>query len=531
MTAPDLPLLLFVASAFLGILPAPDRRSCWPALAWMVAGLLIYGLLSRGATTRRQWTLGAGVFISAGALLSLYAALEDLGLAGVGATAWAPHLNSVATFIEGLLFLAVGLALSDGQGPSRPRLTMRIAAGLAAGLMGLALALTGSQGAWLAVSVAGLLWLAHHWQPARWAAVTNGAVALGLSTYVLIRGDIAALEELPILGRALSALFFRPDRLAIYRESAYLIGDMPFTGIGYGEQFGMVHARYALLIQHVFLRYAHNLYLDVWLEQGLLGAVALLWLMAALYQAIRVRSRSTANARLQSTWLGLTAIFFHGLTDARQFIDGWCWLPFFGLLGLTAAHLRRRPAAPIRRPWLAPAIVAGGFLLAVALAFAPWGATWHANRGALLQAQAELAPSLAEEKQQALMEEAIANYRRALEIAPEDRTARQRLGWILLSERRFEEAAEELEIAWQTAPANTTTRKALGLAYVWTGKLTRARPLLADVPGIIEELNNWGWWWATEGEIDRARHAYRASLLLAPDQPAITQRLDALRDN
>jgi tetratricopeptide (TPR) repeat protein len=327
----------------------------------------------------------------------------------------------------------------------------------------------------------------------------------------------------------LSAVFLRPDRLDVYRESTYLIQDFLLTGIGLGDQFAMVHSRYALLIQYAFLSYSHNLYLEAWLEQGLLGIAALLWLMASLYQAAWTHRKAGDGLLFQSTWIGLTAILIHGITDARLYEDLWCWLPFFGLLGLNGGVLLRSDIDDGRRHhWLIPAGVAGAFLIVVAVALLPWSATYHANQGCVVQARADLAPTLDDGQRTILRQQAAEHYRRAIQIDPDNRTARQRLGLILIGEARFDEGVGHLEVAWQVDPGNTTTRKALGLAYVWVGELEKAQPLLSDVPGIVEELNVWGWWRGTQQQMEQSLNAYRMSLLLEPDQPEVQEQVERL---
>ena len=100
----------------------------------------------------------------------------------------------------------------------------------------------------------------------------------------------------------------------------------------------------------------------------------------------------------------------------------------------------------------------------------------------------------------------------------------------MVDEGRFDEAVEHLQRAWQASPENTTTRKALGLAYVWVGDLERARPLLQTIPGVVDELNVWGGWRSTvKHQIPQGINAYRMSLLLRPDQPPVQERIDQLK--
>jgi hypothetical protein len=60
------------------------------------------------------------------------------------------------------------------------------------------------------------------------------------------------------------------------------------------------------------------------------------------------------------------------------------------------------------------------------------------------------------------------------------------------------------------------------------GEVARARPLLQNVPDIVEELNTWAWWRSTQGQMEQSMNAYRASLLLEPDQPGVQERLEQL---
>ena len=190
---------------------------------------------------------------------------------------------------------------------------------------------------------------------------------------------------------ALTAALDRPDRVALYRESAFLIGDYPFTGVGLGGQFAMLLSRYVLLIQVPFLTYSHNLYLETWLQLGLPGILAVAWLVTAFIGSLaslpQVRQRSLG----QGTAMGVLATLLHGLVDARQFVDAWTGLPVLVLFGLHAALVAPAETAPLRRRarvWTAVAVT--GLLISVGAATWPFSAAWQANLGAVRQGQSEL---------------------------------------------------------------------------------------------------------------------------------------------
>ena len=539
LTILDLPLFLFVVSAFVGVWPAHDRNSSWHALIALCAGLVLYGLVSRLAVSPRWWHTAAWFTVLMSVFLSVYFVAQHphfgyavkvetishistlIGKIVPPAVVWVPFANSVATFLEGGLFLAIALALTV------KRKAWRIGGVVGTSVIALALLMSTSRGAWLAAVVVAAIWMAIHWSWARAIVKIGGMVALVLAIYVVARNDIEALSEIPVINRVVVPMFVRPDRFGLYRNAVHLIQDFPLTGLGLGQQFAMVYSKYSLLIHVPFLTYSHNLYLEVWLQQGLLGVVAWLWLVVAIYQAAHTRDKPDTNLLFQSTWIGLTAILIHGLSDARQYADLWCWFPFFSLLGLNSAVLPRSTRRSFRGgSWVFPAGAVGVLLVGVLVTHWPISATWHSNLGCVLQARGDLLESLNDGQQAVLRQQAIDHFQRAIQIAPRNRTARQRLGVILMEQGHFSEAVEHLQVAWRVDPNNTTTHKALGLAYVWVGQLDEALPLLQKVPNIVQELNYWGWWRSTQQETEQAINAYRMSLLLNPDQPGIGQWID-----
>ena len=156
--------------------------------------------------------------------------------------------------------------------------------------------------------------------------------------------------------------------------------------------FGMVYSSYVLLIWVHFLPHAHNFLLQVWLEQGLPGFVAIVWLIAAFYICLW-RSRRTL------TWLGWGAIaaasvvFLHGLVE-QPAVPGFRVLPLmfvpFGLaMGTAQAPEKGRPEMVAdRRPLL---LALGLVLLAMAvMAHDQVMALWYVNLGSVEQTRTEL---------------------------------------------------------------------------------------------------------------------------------------------
>lgn len=538
----DLPLTLFLLSAAVAVWPAHDRSLCGPPLAALAAGFVLYLVISRTCTASRIRVLAATAIAGGGTVLALYFLTQypyldypdKVGIISRAADSlrgiapplgnWAPNRNSVATCLEGVLFLAAALAWT------RAHWHARIAWGLAAVVLAAALLLTASRGAWMAVAVAAGLWLVlgSRWvAPHRWTSVVLIAAPLviGLGTCLWLAAGVVSSPP-----SGLGWVFSRSDRLDLYRQSLWLIRDYPLTGVGLGGQFALALSRYVLLIQVPYLTYSHNLYLEVWLQQGLLGAAAWVWLIAAFVLSAGSWSRAEHPVLARGTGLGVLAMLLHGIVDARQYVDIWCWLPFFALLGLQAAAVRTAgPAAHGRRVHAVPVLLVVLFVGAAFWSLRPVTAAVWANLGAVRQTAAETwATDTPGERRTSLLPQAEAGFRRALAIAPLHRSANFRLGLLLMNAERFDEAERRLRVAWERDQLNTSARKALGLASVWLGDLAAALPLLRPVPGIADELNTWGWWRASRKQPELAIRAYRMSLQLSPDQPPVRAALEAL---
>jgi len=548
----DFPMLLFALSALAGLWPSYDLTLSLPLFLMIVGGIALYYLLvNNGTTEHSRLILSAGLLLL-GLAVSVYFIIQ----AGHSVTgrvfpeAWTfrLHPNSVATFLEGMIPLALAMAI----GEKRPWL--RGFYGFCAATFALVLLMTASHGAWVALALCGIIWLCtrFHRIGMIFAVVVPISVIVP-GAYLLFNND-AGLNSVPIVGTTLVPLFARPDRLEVYRNSLYLLRDFPFTGIGLGDVFAMVYSRYVLLIQVPFLTYSHNLFLDVWLGQGLLGILSFLSLIAVFYLFVRrVLSRLSRigekdpSAIFQGCWLGVTAVFIHGLFDARQYSDSWTLPVLFVLLGLavgTGLRIvqtgRNTPSRHtiagseyvprrLRAEHLAVCFILALTCLSLGFAlYKPLLAVVHANLGSVYQAKGELAPDLVDDERQLYLHLARAHYEKAVRWAPGNHTAQRRLGLLAVDAGRYEEGVAHLELAYQAAPSSFATRKALGLAYVWVGRLDEADPLLQDIKDIVHELNTWGWWWGTQGEDRLAIHAYQMSLQLEPGQAAIRELLGSL---
>lgn len=525
-------LALLIISAPVGIWTSYSPTLSWPLLLTLLGSIsLFFAIVNTSVSPRR---IAGGLVVTA-ALFAFYFVgqygyfnyPDEVGrLANLARLTgsilpqfvfFTPHPNAAAGFLESTLLLSLVLTWQARGGK-------RLVWGGAAALIAYGLLISGSRGAWLGLVVAfglgGLLLIRN--RTLRGVMAGTGLVGGVLGVYVLIQMALSG-SSLPGLS---STLETAQSRLRLYRNGLYLLGDYPFTGIGLGDTFGLVYSRYQLLIQVPFLTYSHNLFLSVGLGLGLLGLAALLWLLLSFYTYVfRIERIGLAKQDwlfFRAAWLGATATFLHGLTDAPQFVgSGWTMPMLFAVLGLAVvlghpaldedeeeAGEYGRNIYHLRSVGVITVVV---LIVVGAITFwRPLLAAWYANLGSIQQTWAELSPDLDDAAREAAAVAAVDDFARALNVSPVQAVANRRLGLMALDRQNFETAVLYLEQAYGQEPDNQATLKALGLAYVWTGQLDRAEPLLRqrdDLGEVIEELGNWSSWWASQGRPELAASA------------------------
>jgi len=204
-------------------------------------------------------------------------------------------------------------------------------------IMGVALIMSWSRGAWLGLAVAAaVMSLRKGW---RWVSMILLILAILLSLGILVgRWDwapISVLQRLSPQGVSLSVAFGPSanlqaievtdenwailERLAHWHAAWAMWGEHPWLGVGIGN-YAFVYPRYALPRWSDPLGHAHNYYLNVAAEIGVVGLIAYLVLVISwLYWAWRtarpiklggVRQLSASEAKMRnrtdwSYWQGL----------------------------------------------------------------------------------------------------------------------------------------------------------------------------------------------------------------------------------
>ncbi|MDD5166157.1 MAG: O-antigen ligase family protein, partial [Candidatus Omnitrophica bacterium] len=130
-----------------------------------------------------------------------------------------------------------------------------------------------------------------------------------LLAILLISGFIIALR-MNTQKQHIQPVFSTLMRLGYWEDSLKIIRAHPLSGIGLGN-FNLSQSRYA-----------HNSYLQIWAEMGILGIVSLLWLIIAVLKQ-GLGSLKTSINKLQTVSLFSANIIFL----AHNFIDFSFFLP------------------------------------------------------------------------------------------------------------------------------------------------------------------------------------------------------------
>ncbi len=260
-------LLLLTISAFISMWGTYDITMSGPMLFTLLGSINLFFAIANTTFSARH--IARGLVIVAG-LVALYFVgqyahfnyhTETGQLARLGRMTgsllpnivfFVPHPNAVAGFLAGTLLLS--LALTWQENSLKRLIWALITVVIAYGLL-----ITQSRGAWVGLAVAISIWvlLLIPNPTARLLVAGLGVAAILLGGYAVLRLPLTT-QQIPLLA---SASETAGSRFALYRNSAYLLGDYLFTGIGLGDVFGIVYSRDQLLIGVSYLAYHHDILL------------------------------------------------------------------------------------------------------------------------------------------------------------------------------------------------------------------------------------------------------------------------------
>lgn len=329
----DLPLALFGGALVVSTLLSPDPLQSFAGYRklWLIGGVWAVFILVRDRA-EAEWllslTLGVAIAVAAYSIVQHFTGL-DLAKTLVGKESnlhplahydfdayqgyrvKGLHPSSI-TYAHNLLFPLALATAAAGHG-SRTRRLLHVL-GLLLLIAALALSLT--RGVW--VAYAGVLLLAGLFgrRGARLGTAV-GVIVCGLLFVTAVGGfqeRVRTFFDLEAFGNI--------GRQQIWRANWDMVKERPLTGWGYGnyKQFrGPFYERYPQYPQADRYSHAHNSFLQVWVDTGLLGLAAFAWLV---WTILRQGWRAVAGQRTEplrslswGVWLGLVGFLLGGLTQ------------------------------------------------------------------------------------------------------------------------------------------------------------------------------------------------------------------------
>ncbi|MGD1992410.1 MAG: O-antigen ligase family protein [Anaerolineae bacterium] len=373
---PLLPLLAFFGAAWLSLWNAIGLAAYGlPELVKWAEILLVYVIVVDRARARHvPWLLGALLLVGA---FQAGVGLYEFGLRGDGpehfmipgsdfyrAYGTFEQPNPYAGYVGMTLALATGAALGLIWPTGRkPRFSLAHLLYLlpAVVLLAAALGASWSRGAWIGFAAAALALAAALPRRARWGLLLVGLlVLLGLGAFIagLLPASVvgrltdfaAGLRLEDVRGAPINdANYAVIERLAHWQAALEMWRTHFWTGVGLGC-YEPAYSAFALINWPIALGHAHNIYLNLLAETGLIGTIAYLFLWGAvLWWTWRVTGRTSGLFRgvaigLLGVWTQLTVHnFFDNLyvNNVHLFI-GLC-------LGLLSIVGRQRAGSGVKR--------------------------------------------------------------------------------------------------------------------------------------------------------------------------------------
>ncbi len=564
--AMDIFLGLFLATAALGVWVANDPGPAW-AKFWLVVGAVgLYHAMAHQPDELRLYGALAFWGVLGVALAAYFLATNDwaaypakapiLTALGRQISAWLPflpghrlHPNIVGGTLAMLMPVYVVLL-----NLARVRWA-RVVWGMAVGIAGLAVLISTSRGAWLALGGTAGLWMAWRglgwWTGRRFPQPGRAwqARLLALSGLILIALPVVVILARQVLASPLAVSGVLANRLDLMTSSWLLARDYIFTGAGLG-MYQMQFSIYTLLIHVGYITHSHNLFLDVLIEQGLGGLFALGGLaVAGLVLGVRRLRDAAGNAAwiLEAAMAGLVVILAHGLVDDALYGSRGLLLLFVPL-GMLAAASTQQAVVDRRQPM--PFRLSSAFyfslvaLVALALALAIWWrpilGAWYANLGAVEQSRVELGhysqwhfdnPTMDQVRRQNNLDAALMLLEQATQVDPANPTARQRLAAIFLSRGQYDQALAQVQAAWDAGQRDSVTCLLLGDAYAANGRPDQAVEVVRGLRWAEARLAGQAWarYWVSK-DYQRAADAWAAVVALNPDnKQAAASQAEAAR--
>jgi len=536
-TSFDWLMAIFLITAWTGYWASYDKTAAWNKVWLIFIAVLLYYSLAAQAKENLVWI--SGVFFCLGVGVSIYFFLTHDFVSlprklefvnGIGRwimenrpqVTWTPiHPNYVAGVVAITTPFVFHPVWKLGKNTKASVVLTYSFLGVGLAIALFAFIMATSRGAVMAVASAVGIWLL-------WRIISVSRINLQLGREAFFSSLTLFFLVIVVIflyigpaksGSAIAGQdqFGTGSRAELFSRSTYFLAAFPFTGGGL-DSFPGLYSQYILDVPFYHVPNSHNVFLEVFIEQGLFGGLSFLIIyIGGLWITARSVMKDTPLEDRIFSWLVLFALviaFVHGMVDDYLYYKNGTMLAFF-LIGVSLTHspIKIQPDKEknIKHKVMTTSAVFVVFAIFCIVNMNTIRSEWYANLGAVEMAQVELngfpLNEWAGDKFISQLGMAESTLLSSLQLDSRNRTANYRLGLISLAHRDFSSALNYLLTAYHQAPQHRGIIKSLGYCYVWLGDMDNARLLLKNIPESKSELEVYVWWWGTQGRDDLSKNA------------------------
>ena len=315
----------FIIALLWGCINSFDVMSSVRQVMVHISFIIFYFVVINTIRTKRAWLALVKIFLASALLVAIYGVIQNF--TGVSSTeSWIDEemFTDIKVRVYSFFnnpnvlgeFLVLTIPVMVALVWNKVREEHRTLFGIALIVMAACMIFTWSRGAWLGMLIAVTIFLAV--SDKRWVFVGILAVVL-IPVALYLSGNSTIVERVMSIGN--TADTSTAYRVSIWRASMKLLGDFWLPGIGVGsDAYKAVYPVYALTGAD-FALHSHNLYLQFWVETGVIGIVSLLSLALAFlkntFSASVVKNIKKCDVAKLTVALGAGFIGFmvQGLTD------------------------------------------------------------------------------------------------------------------------------------------------------------------------------------------------------------------------
>lgn len=351
-------IVVFVVGATIGLFVSPELRSAlgiWKA--YIIEPLLFLVVLVDTMRTQKQyigvlWALAASMIIPA--IYALYQQITGMGIpnsfwqaaATRRVTSFYGYPNAIGLYFAPIVTGAIGMIAhkiislrhNTLHAKERARQWWKLPLFIMLlGISALSIVFARSKGAILGIGI-GLTSYAVFWKPYR-----KYFIGLFVGAFLIIAVSMPSL--LSLQGTSNVAGGGSVDiRVMQWHETARLLTDHPIIGAGLAGYQIKIAAYHSESYIETFL-YPHNIVLNFWVETGLLGMMAIVWvIITSIILGVRTIQKIDMRERhlVMAVFGGFITILAHGLVDVPFFKNDLAvlfWV-FVGLLLIASVRVK-----------------------------------------------------------------------------------------------------------------------------------------------------------------------------------------------